>query len=76
MKVSDSWPSYHEFETSTNEDPSYSDESIRLNESACAESEEGADVIDNIPVSHHICVARDGTEWIPNNSNVPGRFAI
>ncbi|GFW37234.1 hypothetical protein TNCV_5021321 [Trichonephila clavipes] len=51
-----------------------SDEDIRLSESDCEESEESADVIDNIPVNPNVYVARDGNEWIPYNSNVPGRF--
>ncbi|GFV94732.1 uncharacterized protein TNCV_3864551 [Trichonephila clavipes] len=50
-------------------------EDIRLKESDCEESEENGDIIDNIPVSPDIYVARDGTEWIPYNSNVPGRLA-
>ncbi|GFU56498.1 uncharacterized protein TNCV_1137251 [Trichonephila clavipes] len=50
-------------------------ENIRLSESDCEESEEIADEIDNIPVNSDINVARDDTEWIPHNSNVPGRFA-
>ncbi|GFV63602.1 uncharacterized protein TNCV_625971 [Trichonephila clavipes] len=52
-----------------------SDEDMRLSESDCEESKENADVIDNIPVNLDIYVTRDGTEWIPHNSNVPGRFA-
>ncbi|GFW98235.1 uncharacterized protein TNCV_331871 [Trichonephila clavipes] len=40
------------------------------------ENEESADVIDNIPVYPDMYVARDGTEWIPHNNNVPSRFAI
>ncbi|GFW63820.1 uncharacterized protein TNCV_3744251 [Trichonephila clavipes] len=51
-----------------------SDEDIRLSESDCEESEEIADIIDNIPVNSDIYVARDGTEWIQRNSYVPGRF--
>ncbi|GFW18394.1 uncharacterized protein TNCV_1184221 [Trichonephila clavipes] len=51
-----------------------SDEDIRLNESNCEESEESADVIDIIPINPDIYASRDGTEWIPHNSNVPGRF--
>ncbi|GFX74957.1 uncharacterized protein TNCV_1845291 [Trichonephila clavipes] len=49
-----------------------SDEDIRLSES---ESKESADEIDNISVNTDIYVTRNGTEWIPHNSNVPGRFA-
>ncbi|GFW32462.1 uncharacterized protein TNCV_676211 [Trichonephila clavipes] len=52
-----------------------SDEDIRLNESDCEESEESADITDNSPANPDIYVARDVTEWIPHNSNVPGRFA-
>ncbi|GFT86805.1 uncharacterized protein TNCV_4163841 [Trichonephila clavipes] len=53
-----------------------SDEDTRLSESDCEETEEcSTDVIDNILVNPDIHVARDGTEWIPHNSNVPGRFA-
>ncbi|GFT16488.1 uncharacterized protein TNCV_281251 [Trichonephila clavipes] len=52
-----------------------SDEDARLSESDSEESEESADVIDNIPVNPAIYVARDATEWISHNSNVPGRFA-
>ncbi|GFX76175.1 uncharacterized protein TNCV_2144791 [Trichonephila clavipes] len=51
-----------------------SNEDIRLSGSDCEESEESADVIDNIPVNPDIYVARDIIEWIPRNSNVPGRF--
>ncbi|GFY18895.1 transposable element Tcb2 transposase [Trichonephila clavipes] len=51
-----------------------SDEDIKVNENDCEESEESADVIDNIPVNPNIYVTRDGTEWIPYNINVPGRF--
>ncbi|GFV52745.1 uncharacterized protein TNCV_2874161 [Trichonephila clavipes] len=52
------------------------DEDIRLNESDCEESKESADVIDDIPVNPDIYVAREEhTEWIPYNSNDPGRFA-
>ncbi|GFS82886.1 uncharacterized protein TNCV_289111 [Trichonephila clavipes] len=51
-----------------------SDEDIRLNESDCEESEESADEIHNIPVNPDIYVTRDDIEWIPHNSNVPGRF--
>ncbi|GFS91932.1 uncharacterized protein TNCV_1931081 [Trichonephila clavipes] len=47
---------------------------IRLNESDCEEFEVNADVIDNIPVNADIYVTRDDTDWIPHNSNVPGRF--
>ncbi|GFV80973.1 hypothetical protein TNCV_2269571 [Trichonephila clavipes] len=32
-------------------------------------------VTDNCPVNPNTYVARDGIEWIPHNSNVPGRFA-
>ncbi|GFW32086.1 hypothetical protein TNCV_2601121 [Trichonephila clavipes] len=39
-----------------------SDEDIRLNESDCEESEERADVIDNIPVNPDKHVAKDDTE--------------
>ncbi|GFT57242.1 hypothetical protein TNCV_1692451 [Trichonephila clavipes] len=46
-----------------------SDEDIRLNESDCEESEESADVIDNIPENY---VVRDDTKEIPHWSNVPG----
>ncbi|GFT97856.1 uncharacterized protein TNCV_2167661 [Trichonephila clavipes] len=53
----------------------YSDEDIRLNESDCEESTESVEEIDNIPVNPDIHVARDGTECIPHNSNVPGNFA-
>ncbi|GFV79520.1 histone-lysine N-methyltransferase SETMAR [Trichonephila clavipes] len=42
-----------------------SDEDIRLDESDCEESEESADVIDNIPVNPDIYLARDDTEYIP-----------
>ncbi|GFW69926.1 hypothetical protein TNCV_1403791 [Trichonephila clavipes] len=52
-----------------------SDKDIKLNENNCEESEKIADVIDNIPVNSDIHIARDGTDWIPHNSNVPGRFA-
>ncbi|GFW22584.1 hypothetical protein TNCV_1478811 [Trichonephila clavipes] len=44
-----------------------SDEEIRLSESDYGESEEKADVIDNIPVNPDIYVVREGTEWIPHN---------
>ncbi|GFT89195.1 uncharacterized protein TNCV_3085711 [Trichonephila clavipes] len=44
---------------------------IILSESDCEESEESADVIDNIPVISDSYVTRD---WILHNSNVPGRF--
>ncbi|GFW57936.1 uncharacterized protein TNCV_1418831 [Trichonephila clavipes] len=50
-------------------------EDIKLSESKCEESEESADVIDNIPVNPDIYVARGGTEWILHNNNVPGSFA-
>ncbi|GFU28447.1 uncharacterized protein TNCV_1938351 [Trichonephila clavipes] len=52
-----------------------SDEDIRMSESNCEESKESTDLIDNIPVNPNIYVARDDTEGIPHNSNVPGRFA-
>ncbi|GFY17805.1 uncharacterized protein TNCV_1075401 [Trichonephila clavipes] len=52
----------------------YSDEGLRLNESDYEESEESADVIDNIPVNPDMYVTGDSTEWIPHNSNDPGRF--
>ncbi|GFX92124.1 uncharacterized protein TNCV_1740441 [Trichonephila clavipes] len=52
-----------------------SDEDIRLSESDCKESEQSADVIDNIPENPDKYVARDCIEWIPHNGNVPGRFA-
>ncbi|GFX18626.1 uncharacterized protein TNCV_3310871 [Trichonephila clavipes] len=55
--------------------PKIFDEDIRSSESDCEESEESADVIDNTPVNPVIYVARDGTECIPHNCNVPGRFA-
>ncbi|GFX18765.1 uncharacterized protein TNCV_3019231 [Trichonephila clavipes] len=48
--------------------------SVRLNESYCEESEESADEIGNIPVNPDVYVARNGIEWVPQNSNVPGRF--
>ncbi|GFT28574.1 uncharacterized protein TNCV_429681 [Trichonephila clavipes] len=54
----------------------YSDEDIRLSETDYEESEEKTDIIDYIPVNPVTYIARDSTEWIPNNSNVPGRFAI
>ncbi|GFV41983.1 hypothetical protein TNCV_2751641 [Trichonephila clavipes] len=40
-----------------------SDEDISLNESGCEEFEEGANVIDNIPVNSDVYVSRDGTYW-------------
>ncbi|GFW62026.1 uncharacterized protein TNCV_1684571 [Trichonephila clavipes] len=40
----------------------HSDENIKLSESDCEESEESADIIDNIPVNPDIYVAGDGTE--------------
>ncbi|GFU60105.1 DUF4817 domain-containing protein [Trichonephila clavipes] len=52
-----------------------SDEDINLNESDCKEYEENADVIDNIPVNTDTYFAKDRTEGIPHNSNVPGRLA-
>ncbi|GFV03748.1 uncharacterized protein TNCV_1876961 [Trichonephila clavipes] len=48
-----------------------SDEDIRSRE----ESEKSADVTDNIPVNPDKYITKEGTEWIPHNSNVPGRFA-
>ncbi|GFX26265.1 hypothetical protein TNCV_948651 [Trichonephila clavipes] len=51
-----------------------SDEDISLSESDCKESEERADVIENISVNPNVYVARDGVEWISHNSNVPGRL--
>ncbi|GFW97639.1 uncharacterized protein TNCV_685091 [Trichonephila clavipes] len=39
-----------------------SDEDKRLSESDCKETEERADVIDNIPVNPDIYVTRDGTK--------------
>ncbi|GFT07612.1 uncharacterized protein TNCV_4045671 [Trichonephila clavipes] len=48
---------------------------IRLSDSDCEESEESADIIDNIPVNIDIYIAKDGPEWIPHNRNVPGKFA-
>ncbi|GFW84909.1 hypothetical protein TNCV_681971 [Trichonephila clavipes] len=53
-----------------------SDEDIRLNETYCEESEESADVIDNIPVNLDIYVASYGIEWIPHNSNVPADLRL
>ncbi|GFX87409.1 uncharacterized protein TNCV_3369781 [Trichonephila clavipes] len=50
------------------------DEDIRLNESDCEESKE-KNIIDYIPVNPDRYIATDGTEGIPHNSNVPGRFA-
>ncbi|GFX06205.1 hypothetical protein TNCV_642511 [Trichonephila clavipes] len=47
---------------------------IRLNVSDCEEYEESADEIDNIPVNPYIYVARDGSKWILNSSNVLERF--
>ncbi|GFV60573.1 hypothetical protein TNCV_3472081 [Trichonephila clavipes] len=47
---------------------------IKLNECDCEESEETADVTDNIPVNSDTYVTRADTEWIPKNSNVLGRF--
>ncbi|GFV30281.1 hypothetical protein TNCV_97561 [Trichonephila clavipes] len=53
-----------------------SDKGIRLSEIDPEESEgRKSDVIDNIPVNPDIYLARDDTEWIPPNINVPGRFA-
>ncbi|GFV29014.1 hypothetical protein TNCV_749691 [Trichonephila clavipes] len=52
-----------------------SDENIRLSKVDCKESEESADLIDNIPLKPDIYVAKDDKECIPHNSNVPGRFA-
>ncbi|GFW78143.1 uncharacterized protein TNCV_136121 [Trichonephila clavipes] len=51
-----------------------SDEDIRLRESDCEESEERANIMDNIPVHPDKYIARDDTEWIAHNSNVPGRM--
>ncbi|GFT04952.1 uncharacterized protein TNCV_4744891 [Trichonephila clavipes] len=50
------------------------DEDIGLNESDCGEPSESADVIDNIPVNPDVYVARDGTDRISHNNNVPRRF--
>ncbi|GFT98878.1 uncharacterized protein TNCV_3792841 [Trichonephila clavipes] len=50
-----------------------SEEDVRLSESDCEESEESADVIDNIPVNPDMYVARDSRDWILHN-NVSGRF--
>ncbi|GFX20773.1 hypothetical protein TNCV_78301 [Trichonephila clavipes] len=47
---------------------------MRLSESDCKESEEKTDMIDYISVNHDIYIARDGTECIPHNRNVPSRF--
>ncbi|GFV42149.1 uncharacterized protein TNCV_3163811 [Trichonephila clavipes] len=47
---------------------------ILLRESDCEESEERADVIDNIPVNPDIFVAGDSPDSIQHNSNIPGRF--
>ncbi|GFX18534.1 uncharacterized protein TNCV_3371071 [Trichonephila clavipes] len=47
---------------------------IRLSESDCKGSEESAEIINNILVNPDIYVAGNNTEWIPHNSNVPGRF--
>ncbi|GFU05446.1 hypothetical protein TNCV_3290931 [Trichonephila clavipes] len=52
-----------------------SDEDRRLSESDCDESEESSVVIHNIPVNLDIYATSDGTESLPNNSNVCGRFA-
>ncbi|GFV75239.1 uncharacterized protein TNCV_295541 [Trichonephila clavipes] len=49
------------------------DEDIRLHK--CDQSEERANVSDDIPVNPDMHVFRDGTEWIRHNSNVPGKFA-
>lgn len=46
-----------------------------MREIYCKKSEESADEIDTIPVNPDICVARDGTEWMLQNGNVPDRFA-
>ncbi|GFT48257.1 hypothetical protein TNCV_4708301 [Trichonephila clavipes] len=51
-----------------------SDKDIILSERVYEESDESADVINNIPVNPVIYVARDGTEWILYISNVSGRF--
>ncbi|GFV02512.1 hypothetical protein TNCV_3438271 [Trichonephila clavipes] len=56
-------------------EPQDSEEDITLYERDCEESEESADVNDNIPVNPDIYVARDGTEWIPHTSNDSVRFA-
>ncbi|GFV59509.1 uncharacterized protein TNCV_4791271 [Trichonephila clavipes] len=53
-----------------------SDEDIRLSERDCEESNEKTDIIDYIPVNPDIYIAKDGTEWILHNSNVPGRSPI
>ncbi|GFX61297.1 hypothetical protein TNCV_1171361 [Trichonephila clavipes] len=55
--------------------PSRPDEDMRLNERDCEESEESADVIDNILVNPDIFATRDGKVWILHNTNLPGRFA-
>ncbi|GFT99751.1 hypothetical protein TNCV_1141231 [Trichonephila clavipes] len=52
-----------------------SDEDTRFSESYCEESEESACIIDNISINSDIHIAREGTEWIQHNSNVPDRFA-
>ncbi|GFX60190.1 uncharacterized protein TNCV_4533501 [Trichonephila clavipes] len=52
-----------------------SDEDMRLSESDCQEYQESIEVIGTIPVKPDICIARDGLEWIPPNSNLPGRFS-
>ncbi|GFU10376.1 hypothetical protein TNCV_3514561 [Trichonephila clavipes] len=43
---------------------------IRWNESDCEESEETADLIDNIPLNPDVYVSSDDTEWILHNTNV------
>ncbi|GFT34336.1 hypothetical protein TNCV_3676761 [Trichonephila clavipes] len=50
-------------------------EDTKLSKSDCEESEENADEIDNIPVNFDVYVIRDGPKKIPQNSDVPGRFA-
>ncbi|GFV97320.1 uncharacterized protein TNCV_2038301 [Trichonephila clavipes] len=47
-----------------------SDQHIKLSKSDSEESVERADEIDNIQVNPDIYIARDDTEWIPNNNNV------
>ncbi|GFV57732.1 uncharacterized protein TNCV_4463301 [Trichonephila clavipes] len=54
--------------------PQYSDEDISLSDGDCEESEESADEINNNTANPDIYDARDGTEWIPHNNKVPGRF--
>ncbi|GFX18359.1 uncharacterized protein TNCV_4306601 [Trichonephila clavipes] len=43
-------------------------------ESDCKESDEKSGTIGYIPVNPDKYIARDGTYWIPHNTNVPGRF--